>query len=181
MTTIHCEKHIQHYIAEYWQIQKASMLYLIFSVCKPDWYLNSDGGCSQLCPAGAYAVREHNKTDVFCVNCHYSCLSCKGPSDADCITCHEDATLMWSDNAKRCVLNNLSWKMQSTVWYYRMTVVFLINFTVMIVIVVYLVLCWYIRRHRHNHEYSQVSYTGNGEVHADVERLQGDTCVSDSE
>lgn len=148
-------------------------------MCKPDWRLNSDGGCSRLCPSGAYVVRNHDKTNAFCVNCHYSCLSCKGPSDADCIACHEDSMLTLSDNGMQCVLNNLSWKMQSTMWYYRMNVLFLFNIALMIVVIVYLAFCWYIRRRKHVHEYSQVSYTGNGEAHA--KRLQGDTCVSDSE
>ncbi|XP_014473595.1 PREDICTED: furin-like protease 1, isoforms 1/1-X/2 isoform X2 [Dinoponera quadriceps] len=150
-------------------------------VCKPGWNHNSNGNCSQQCPSGTYAVRDHDKTGAFCIKCHYSCLSCKGPSDTDCLTCHEDSALMLSDNGEHCVLHNLSWKMQSTMWYYRMTVVFLTSIALMTVVVVYLALDWYIRRRKRVHEYSQVSYTGNGEARADMKRLHGDTCVSDSE
>ncbi|XP_011147537.1 furin-like protease 1 isoform X3 [Harpegnathos saltator] len=150
-------------------------------VCKPNWYHNGDEGCSRECPSGTYAVWDHDKTGAFCVECHYSCQTCRGSSDVDCVACHEDSVLISSGNGTRCVLINLSWKMQSTVWYYRMTVFFTINIFLMIVLIVCSLVRLYLRRRQHTHEYSQVSYTGNGEVHADVERLRGNTCVSDSE
>lgn len=147
-------------------------------MCKPNWYHDNNGSCFQ-CPSRTYAVQD--KIGAFCIKCHYTCLSCKGPSDTDCITCHEDSTFILSNSAERCVLNNISWKMQSTVWYYRMAILFLINTTLMIVFIIYSISCWYIRRHKHTHQYSQVSYTDNGKARADIGQLQGDVCVSDSE
>lgn len=152
-----------------------------FSVCKPDWY-HSDGSCLRQCPSGTYAVWDDNESGVFCITCHYSCLSCKGPSDADCVSCHADSVFTGSNGRTLCTLSGLTWKMQSTEWFYRMTIVFLIILGLMIVIIIYLVLVWYIRRRKSGHKYSKVSYSGNGEIHADTERLQSEnTCVSDSE
>lgn len=150
-------------------------------VCKPDWY-HSDGSCLRQCPSGTYAIWDDNESGVFCIACHYSCLSCKGPSDADCISCHVDSVFTWSNGRTLCALRGLTWKMQSTEWFYRMTIVFLIILGLMIAIIVYLALVWYIRRRKSGHKYSKVSYSGNGEIHADTERLQSEnTCVSDSE
>ncbi|XP_050451575.1 furin-like protease 1 isoform X2 [Cataglyphis hispanica] len=150
-------------------------------VCKPGWY-HSDGSCLRQCPSGTFAIRDDDESDVFCTACHYSCLSCKGPSDADCVTCHVDSVLTWSNGRALCVLSGLTWKMQSTEWFYRMTIVFLINLALMIVIIIYLVLAWCIRKRKSVHMYSKVSYSGNGKVHADTERLQSEnTYISDSE
>ncbi|KAL6259715.1 hypothetical protein P5V15_009628 [Pogonomyrmex californicus] len=148
-------------------------------VCKRDWYHNN-GSCLRQCPSGTYAVRNDDDSGAFCTACHYSCLSCKGPSDADCITCRADSIFMWNDGRTVCVLSSLSWRMQSTMWFYRMTVVFLVNLAVIIAIVIYFAFIWYIRKSKSVHRYSKVSYSGNGEVHADTEQLRN-TCVSDSE
>nr|XP_012234082.1 PREDICTED: uncharacterized protein LOC105678933 [Linepithema humile] len=147
-----------------------------FSVCQPGWY-RSNSSCLQ-CASGTYAVRNDNGSGVLCIACHYSCLSCKGPSDADCVTCHVDSVFTWNDGRPLCVLSSLSWKMHSTVWFYRMTMIFFVNLSLMTIIAIYLVSSWYIRKHKSAHKYSKVSY-GNDEVHA--EQLQGSTCVSDSE
>ncbi|XP_070162415.1 furin-like protease 1 isoform X1 [Polyergus mexicanus] len=150
-------------------------------VCKPDWY-HSDGSCLRQCPSGTYAVRDDDESRVFCIACHYSCVSCKGPSDADCVTCHVDSVFTWSNGRTLCILSGLVWKMKSTEWFYRMTLVFLINLGLMIVIIIYLVLTWCIRKRKSAYKYSKVSYSGNGKVHAETERLEsGNICVSDSE
>lgn len=150
-------------------------------MCKPGWY-HSDGNCLRQCPSGTYAIRDDDESGVFCTACHYSCLSCKGPSDADCVTCHVDSLFTWSNGRTLCALSGLAWKLKSTEWFYRMTIVFLINLGLMIAVIIYLVLTWCIRKRKSVHKYSKVSYFGNGEVHADTEGLQrGNTCVSDSE
>ncbi|XP_024876146.1 furin-like protease 1 isoform X4 [Temnothorax curvispinosus] len=146
-------------------------------VCKPGWY-HSSGSCSRRCPAGTYAIRDDDDSGAFCTACHYSCLSCRGPTDADCITCHADSALMWSNGKALCVLSSISWKMQSTVWLHRLTVAFLINLGLVIVIIIYFVFT-YIRKRKSVHKYSKVTYSGNGEVHADTE-LEN-TYVSESE
>ncbi|XP_020280997.1 furin-like protease 1, isoforms 1/1-X/2 isoform X2 [Pseudomyrmex gracilis] len=146
--------------------------------CKLGWYHNNSG-CLQQCPSGTYAVQRGNKSSEFCIPCHYSCLSCKGPTDADCVSCHTDSILTFSNGDAFCILSNLSWKMQSTTWYYRMTMAFLINLSLIILVIVCLMFSWYIRRLKCTHKYSKVSY-GNGETHAETEQ-ENNTCVSDSE
>lgn len=153
-----------------------------FSVCKPDWYHVNGSGCARRCPSGTYAARSWDGTGALCTVCHYSCRFCNGPSDADCVACHADSAFVWNDGRAYCVLNDLSWRMRSTLWFYRMSVLFLINMAVMTVVIAYLAISWYIRKRRSVHKYSKVSYSnGNGEVHADAEQLQGSVCVSDSE
>lgn len=148
-------------------------------MCKPNWY-HSNGNCLLQCPSGTYRVWDYDGSSAFCVVCHYSCLSCKGPSDEDCITCHVDSVLTWSNGRSQCVLDSLAWRMQSTVWFYRITVLFAVNLCLMIVVVIYLVLAWYIRKRKSMYKYSKVS--GDSETHADTERLQGNSVsVSDSE
>ncbi|EZA62235.1 hypothetical protein X777_00603 [Ooceraea biroi] len=149
-------------------------------VCTPGWY-GSNGSCLQQCPSGTYAVQDDSEAGAFCALCHYLCLSCKGPSETDCVTCHADSELTRSNGAMFCVLSRLSWQMQYTVWFSRMTMAFLVNMCLMIVIVVCLALYWYLRRRKSAHKYSKVSYSGNGEAHADTEQLRGSTCISDSE
>lgn len=150
-----------------------------FSVCKPGWYHSNDS-CLRQCPSGTYAVRDDDdNSGTFCTACHYTCLSCKGPSDGDCVTCHTDSIFMSSNGRALCVLSSISWKMQSTVWFRRLTVAFLVNLSVAIAIILYFVFTWYIRKRKSVHKYSKVSYSGNGEIHADTE-LEN-TYVSESE
>lgn len=139
-----------------------------FSVCKPGWNHNN-GNCLQQCPPGTYEVQGDDDSGAFCTACHYSCLSCKGPSDADCITCHADSIFTRNNGRSLCVLSSISWKMESTVWFHRLTVAFLINLCLMIAIIIYFVFTWYIRKRKSVHKYSKVSYSGNGEIHADPE------------
>ncbi|XP_011157851.1 furin-like protease 1 isoform X5 [Solenopsis invicta] len=146
-------------------------------VCKPDWY-HSNGSCLQQCPSGTYAIRDDD-SGAFCTACHYSCLSCKGSSDSDCITCHADSTFIWNNGRALCVLSSISWKTQSTMWFRRLTVAFLINLGLVIAVIIYFVSTWYIRKRKSVHKYSKVSYSGNGEVHADTEL--GNAYISESE
>lgn len=62
-----------------------------FSVCDGSTYL-WEGKCLSSCPASTLAT---NRTDLSgqCVPCHYSCLSCSGPSDSECTVCHADSQL----------------------------------------------------------------------------------------
>lgn len=148
-----------------------------FSVCKPGWY-HSIGSCWRQCPSGTYAAPGDIDSNVFCIACHYSCLSCKGPSDIDCITCYADSKFIWNNGRALCVVRSISWKMQSTEWFYKMTVVFLINLGLVIAVIIYFVFTLY-RKRRSVHEYSKIFYSGNGKVHMDTEL--GNTYISDSE
>ncbi|EGI61972.1 Furin-like protease 1, isoforms 1/1-X/2 [Acromyrmex echinatior] len=138
------------------------------NMCKPGWNHNN-GNCLEQCPPGTYEIQGDDDSGAFCTICHYSCLSCKGPSDADCIACHADSMFTWNNGRSLCVLNSISWKMQSTVWFHRLTVAFLVNLGLMIAIIIYFVFTWYIRKRKSVHKYSKVSYSGNGEIHTDAE------------
>lgn len=60
-------------------------------MCDGSTYL-WEGKCLSSCPASTLAT---NRTDLSgqCVPCHYSCLSCSGPSDSECTVCHADSQL----------------------------------------------------------------------------------------
>ncbi|XP_026666894.1 furin-like protease 1, isoforms 1/1-X/2 [Ceratina calcarata] len=145
--------------------------------CKLNWNYY-DGTCVYECPIGTYSVSDETKS--VCSSCHYSCLTCSGPSETECTSCHEDAELSSNLGESICVLREISWTMQSTQWYYRMVVFFSINLLVFAAAVIYVATKWHLRRSR-TYGYSKVSYSSNGNANKDTDRLQECACVSDSE
>ncbi|KAK9307456.1 hypothetical protein QLX08_002254 [Tetragonisca angustula] len=146
--------------------------------CKLDWYYH-DGVCVYKCPSGTYGVSDESK--AVCSDCHYSCLTCSGPSNTECVSCHEDAELSTNLGEPVCVLRELSWTMRSTLWFYQMTVLFSVNVVVFGLIILYMVAKWYLRRRSTSevYGYSKVSYTND--VNACKDGSQEDACLSDSE
>ncbi|XP_043516117.1 uncharacterized protein LOC122531901, partial [Frieseomelitta varia] len=146
--------------------------------CKLDWYYH-DGVCVYKCPSGTYGVSDESK--AVCSDCHYSCLTCSGPSNTECVSCHGDAELSTNLGEPVCVLRELSWTMRSTLWFYQMTVLFSINVVVFGLIILYMVAKWYLRRRSASevYGYSKVSYTND--VNACKDGSQEDACLSDSE
>lgn len=70
---------------------------LICAVCLNGFYLWG-GRCLASCPPAHFASRQSvDDADVVisetCSPCHYSCMSCSGAGDSECITCHADAQL----------------------------------------------------------------------------------------
>ncbi|XP_057366840.1 furin-like protease 1 isoform X2 [Daphnia carinata] len=53
------------------------------------------GQCVPSCPESTHAINQTGLGGIFlaCVPCHYSCLTCNGPSDSECTTCHADSQL----------------------------------------------------------------------------------------
>ncbi|XP_076656728.1 furin-like protease 1 isoform X1 [Halictus rubicundus] len=145
--------------------------------CNRFWYLY-DGVCVSRCPAKTYAVYDEVKSA--CVPCHYSCMACSGPSDTECTRCYEDSVHSnFADN--QCVLKELSWTMQSTLWFYRMSILFAINLAVLIVApTVYLAVSWYFRR-RNTQIYGYSKVSSNGDANKDNDKLQENPSCSDSE
>lgn len=149
-----------------------------FSECKPNWYRHN-GLCVYECPTTTYGVSDETKT--ICAPCHYSCLTCSGPSDTECVSCHEDSELS-NFNDSQCILKDLSWTMQSTIWFHRMSVLFSINLVVLMVAIIYMAVSWCSRnRNSLMYSYSKVSYSSNGDAQKDVDRWQANGCLSDSE
>ncbi|XP_031837292.1 furin-like protease 1 isoform X1 [Nomia melanderi] len=147
--------------------------------CKPNWYYHN-GNCVYECPTKTYGVADETK--AVCSPCHYSCLTCSGPLDSQCSTCYEDSELS-TINDSQCVLKDLSWTMQSTVWFYRMSVLFVINLAVLIVAPpVYLIVNWYSRsKNSLNYGYSKISDSSNGDANKDTDKLRDVGSLSDSE
>ncbi|KOC61093.1 hypothetical protein WH47_04359, partial [Habropoda laboriosa] len=147
--------------------------------CKLNWF-HHNGICVYKCPKGTYGILDDTKS--VCYACHYSCLTCSGSSDTECTSCHEDAEISSSLNESVCILRELSWMMQSTLWFYRMTALFLINVSVFVLVAIYLAVKWYIRnRSSLMYGYSKVSDSNNGETHKGMDKLQENGCLSDSE
>ncbi|XP_012347212.1 furin-like protease 1 isoform X5 [Apis florea] len=142
--------------------------------CKLNWYYH-DGTCVYKCPRGTYGVSDESK--AVCSSCHYTCLTCSGPSNTECTSCHEDAEFSSSLDESVCILRDLSWTMQSTLWFYGMTILFSINVLLFVVIIVYVGVKWYLRN-RNSYRYSKVSSSSNGDAHKDS--LQS-VYISDSE
>lgn len=145
-----------------------------FSECKLNWYYH-DGICVYKCPRGTYGVSDESK--AVCSSCHYSCLTCSGPSNTECTSCHEDAEFSSSLDESVCIPRDLSWTMHSTLWFYWMTILFSTSVLLFIVIIVYVGVKWYLKN-RNSYRYSKVSSSSNGEAHKDS--LQNGY-VSDSE
>ncbi|KAI9557493.1 hypothetical protein GHT06_017321 [Daphnia sinensis] len=53
------------------------------------------GQCVPTCPESTHATNQTGLAGILhaCVPCHYSCLTCNGPSDSECTTCHADSQL----------------------------------------------------------------------------------------
>ncbi|KAG7210498.1 hypothetical protein KM043_012019 [Ampulex compressa] len=147
--------------------------------CQAGWS-SSNGGCVETCPVGTYGATDG--TTRVCATCHYTCLTCSGPSENDCTACHEDAELSRNFGSTHCVLSDLSWSMKSTLWFYRMSMLFALNLAILTTVAVYLATSWCLRR-RHSlmYSYSKVSYSNNGVVHKENDGLQSNVCLSDSE
>nr|XP_012137471.1 PREDICTED: furin-like protease 1, isoform 1-CRR isoform X3 [Megachile rotundata] len=145
--------------------------------CKLNWYHHNDV-CVYQCPPGTYGISDETKS--VCSGCHYTCQTCSGPSNTECTSCHEDADFI--ANESQCVLSELSWMMQSTLWFYWMTILFVINLICFAILAIYKAVKWYLRkRSSMKFRYSKVAYSGNGDASKDIDRLQENGTLSDSE
>ncbi|KAF7990056.1 hypothetical protein HCN44_008999 [Aphidius gifuensis] len=121
--------------------------------CQEKWYL-FDGRCFSKCPLSTYPA--YSQQINVCTMCHYSCLNCSGPSDVECISCHDDSTLLSLNTQEyQCVSKSLEWTTQSTKWFYRMTVIVTINLIIILAIFIYYK--WKI----YNQGYTEVSLVNN--------------------
>jgi len=105
------------------------------------------GRCIESCPVEGYFKAQIGQ-NFACVPCYYSCETCKGPNDYDCITCFGDANLEEeSPTQKYCHNKSLVNRVfSSSRWYYVLSIGFMINFCVVVILVIY-ILRWR-KRHR---------------------------------
>ncbi|KAL2744317.1 hypothetical protein V1477_006859 [Vespula maculifrons] len=135
-----------------------------FSECKSNWYQYEDK-CWQECPIGSYAITEESTIRKVCGRCHYSCLTCSGATDGECTTCHSDSNLLTNFGETQCVLQNLAWRFESTMWFYWLTIFFSINALIVVLAMIYVGVNWYIRRSNSStYDYSKVAYSSNGDA-----------------
>ena len=57
--------------------------------CRLDNYLLKDGSCSPSCSSGTFST-----SNRMCVSCHQSCMSCIGPLNTSCLSCHSQFLLL---------------------------------------------------------------------------------------
>ncbi|XP_043503408.1 furin-like protease 1 isoform X3 [Polistes fuscatus] len=145
--------------------------------CKSNWYQYEDE-CWEKCPIGSYAIIEESSTRKVCGSCHYSCLTCSGATDGECTTCHSDSKLLTNFGESQCVLQNLAWRFESTMWFYWLTVFFSIDLIIVVIAAIYVAVKWCIKKHHSStYDYSKVAYSSNG----DARKVQLNDCISDSE
>ena len=68
--------------------------FLFWTVCENGDFL-WQGKCGTSCPESTHAINRTELAGIVstCAQCHYSCLTCSGPSDSECVTCHADSQL----------------------------------------------------------------------------------------
>eukprot|EP00093_Oithona_nana_P005555 05555.XXX_231746_225773_1 [CDS] Oithona nana genome sequencing. len=116
------------------------------SICESG-FLMLNGRCLESCPAEGYYQGTENHQDS-CLQCYYSCKTCNGPNDYQCISCYGDAELEESESHKYCHNKSLINKVfSSTRWYYVLTIGFLVNFFIVVFLVIYIIQ-W---RRKHHH------------------------------
>jgi len=109
------------------------------SGCKPG-YLVLAGKCVSSCPSEGYYQGLSNLS-AHCLQCYYTCRTCSGGGEAQCTSCFVDAELEeGATEAGRCHNKNLIFKVfSSSRWYYILTLGFLVNTVLIILLVLYIV------------------------------------------
>jgi len=116
------------------------------SLARPGWcgacelgFRTLAGRCVRECPPEGFYEGVSNNTAA-CLDCYYSCQTCSGPSDYECISCYGDAELDESSSlGKYCHNKTLVFKIfSSSRWYYILSIGFIVNFIIVIVLVMYI-------------------------------------------
>jgi len=107
--------------------------------CKPGFLVLS-GKCVTSCPPQGY-FQATSDLSAHCVQCYYSCATCTGNAENQCLSCYSDAELETTeDGSKRCLNKNLVFKVfSSSRWYYILTVGFLVNTILIVLLLVYII------------------------------------------
>jgi len=107
-----------------------------------DGFVLLGGKCVDSCPPEGYYQGVVRKSQPSCIKCYYSCKTCNGPNDYQCLTCYGDATLEESSEAPGqfyCFNNDLLQRVgSSSKWYYVLSIGFMVNFFIILVLGVYI-------------------------------------------
>jgi len=108
------------------------------SSCKSGFVV-LNGKCAASCPPQGYYQGMSNLS-AHCFQCYYTCKTCTGPNDNQCASCYVDAELDVSPSGEKyCHNKNLTFRVfSSSRWYYILSVGFLVNTVLIVVLLVYI-------------------------------------------
>lgn len=100
-----------------------------------------EGRCEVACP-DHYFPSLDAKLQPVCSYCHYTCKTCSGPSDYQCVSCYGDASLRQTTKAESyCYPKAILPALETSRWFYWMFVAFSVNVTVLVMIMSYFIVC----------------------------------------
>lgn len=100
-----------------------------------------EGRCEVACPE-RYFPSLDAKLQPVCSYCHYTCKTCSGPSDYQCISCYGDASLKQTSKAESyCYPKAILPALETSRWFYWMFIAFSVNVTVLVMIMSYFIVC----------------------------------------
>lgn len=76
-----------------------------------------------------------------CLDCHYSCLTCSGPHDFQCLSCPPDAEI-FNSSAKEsfCYPSRIYPQISNATWFFRLYIVFFIIISLLLGVMLYFLL-----------------------------------------
>lgn len=109
--------------------------------------------CIERCPEKYYnSILDNIELDdgrnQSCLPCHYTCKSCLGSLDSQCLNCYSDAQLIKTSKTETfCYPIHVMSEFLSEKWYYRM---FTITYLLVIIFAAAAVISFCIKRKRNN-------------------------------
>lgn len=101
--------------------------------CKKEEFILNEQ-CVTLCPVG-YTNITIDQFRAMCVTCHYTCFSCIGPNDYQCLSCHGDSVLT---EDQYCLPKLMADRLNAIGnWYIVVTVIFVFLCIVIISVFLY--------------------------------------------
>jgi len=103
-------------------------------------YKTLAGRCVKQCPQEGFYEGTANSSSA-CLNCYYTCHTCSGPNNYECLSCFGDAELDDSSSiGKYCHNKHLISKVVgSSNWSYLLTLGFILNASLVICLIIYVV------------------------------------------
>lgn len=80
----------------------------------------------------------NNSELMICLHCHYSCLTCRGPADHECLTCNEDAVLTnktFTENY--CYPLTIMPQIQDSAWFYRLYITLIVVISIILGVIAF--------------------------------------------
>lgn len=130
--------------------------------------------CVSSCPLG-YFVPENASV---CIGCHYSCKSCFGSSDYECLECYPDYVLVNATVLEQfCYPRELVSKLNFVEWYYRTYVLLICILVFLVCAFVYLA----IKNRKSKYKWQQLMQIESLNTIRNLEKNVKTTVYTDSE